>query len=218
MTVEGELRAWQPGMRIRVHVWIPRGFHVDAHTGGGEIRLERIDGRCGVDSSGGLIQIDGASGPVLASTAGGAIRLRRIKSDVRARSAGGLIDVRRVAGQLDARTLGGPIRLREVSGRVDAQTGAGSISAVLGEHARGSLRTAAGPIDLRLPGEASLELDARAAGAGVRIDRELSFAGARRRGPWLRGAIGAGGATLELRAATGGIQVRAREQHQAKDR
>lgn len=212
---EAELERWLPallgGARIRVRALIPRPYAVDAHSGGGAIQLREIAGRCAVDSGGGRIEIDGANGAVLAQTGGGVLRIRKVEGGVRARTAGGLIDVCEIGDDIEVQTLGGPIRVRDFRGRLDAETAAGPIVASFGARAEGSLKTAAGPIEVRLPRDASAELDARTHAGFVGVDEELPFAG-RERGGHVTGRIGAGGARLVLRSAAGGIRVRARRE------
>lgn len=211
--ISGELDEWLPGLfggvRARVRVKVPKSFALDAHTGGGTVRARDLEGRIAIDTLGGSVEVEGAAGPVLATTAGGSIRMRQVRGDVRVRTAGGSIALRDVDGCAEVRTLGGAIRASNLGGELDARTAAGPISASFRGDPVGTLKTSAGPIEVRMPREAGAELDAKSGAGGVHIDRNLIFEG-ERRGSRAQGRLGGGGPVLVLRSAAGGIRVRER--------
>ena len=177
--------------RVRVRVRIPRSFSVDAHTMAGPIRVRDIGGEVAAEAAAGPIDVDRVSGPVSARTLGGPVR------------------VRGVGGDAELRTVGGPIHASHVEGRVVARAGAGPITVHFGARPAGSLETAAGPIDVRLPEGVGAEIDAAARLGRVAVDRAIEFHG-RRSSSEAVGRIGDGGQRLRMRTSIGAIRVRQR--------
>ncbi len=193
--------------RVRVRVRIPRSFSVDAHTTAGPIRVRDVGGEVTAEAGAGPIDVDRVSGPVSARTLGGPVSVDEAGGDVRARTLGGPVRVRGVRGDAELRTVGGPIHASHVDGRVVARAGAGPITVHFGARPAGSLETAAGAIDVRLPEGVGAELDAAARLGRVAVDRAIEFRG-RRSSSEVVGRIEDGGEPLRMRTSIGAIQVR----------
>lgn len=118
--------SWQDS---EIDVQVPRSYHVDVSTSGGDLLLERIQGDVSGKTSGGNIRVMEVRGPVRMNTSGGDIRVERVQGNTSLRTSGGDIDVDDLGGGLDAKTSGGHVHIRKVNGPVMARTSGGSIIA-----------------------------------------------------------------------------------------
>jgi hypothetical protein len=195
------------GARVRVRV--PEEYSLELRTGGGSIQIEAVEGSVRARTSGGPIALEGAEGPVDLHTSGGPIQVEDVHGDTTLRTSGGPIRVSDVVGALVVETSGGAIRLAEIDGPIHARTSGGAISARFVGSGAGDLRTSGGSIEVELPENANLDLEAETSGGRVEIDGELTVPGAFDRSH-VRGRIGKGGERLALRTSGGNIRVRAR--------
>jgi hypothetical protein len=195
------------GARVRARV--PEEFSLDLETRGGTIQIEAVRGRVRARTSGGSIQLEGAEGPVDLYTSGGSIGVEQVRGDTSVRTSGGSIRIEEVTGALEVETSGGSIRLSDIDGPIRAQTSGGSITARYVGSGAGDIRTSGGSIEVELPEDASLDLEAQTSGGRVEIDGELTISGALDRSH-VKGRIGGGGERLELHTSGGNIRVRAR--------
>lgn len=122
--------SWQDS---EIEVLVPRSYHVDVSTSGGDLLLERIQGDVSGKTSGGDIRVAEVRGPVKMNTSGGDIVLRMSKdvsAALYASTGGGSVrselpvttsefSSRKLVGtlngggeQIQARTSGGSIRLQ----------------------------------------------------------------------------------------------------------
>ncbi len=137
---------------------------VQASTGGGPMRLDRIGGQAVANTAGGEISLGAMRGPVHCSTAGGTIRAESLGAETTCDTAGGEIVVNEATGPLRVSTAGGSIRVARAGGTVLAETASGSID--VGE-ARGMVRaeTAGGSIEVGAANGVRCE----SAGGGIRL-------------------------------------------------
>lgn len=115
-----------------------------ADTGGGLVRVDRVQGPVTIRSGGGSIQLGKIAGPVRCISGGGPIRVDQLDAEAELATAGGEILVRQAAGELrltagggnirverarsvTATTGGGLIEVLEAAGPVVAETGAGAV-------------------------------------------------------------------------------------------
>jgi hypothetical protein len=118
--------SWQDS---EIDVQVPRSYHVDVSTSGGDLLLERIQGDVSGKTSGGDIKVTEVRGPVRMNTSGGDIRVERVAGKTYLRTSGGDIDADDVGGELDAKTAGGHVHVHKVNGPVMARSSGGSVSA-----------------------------------------------------------------------------------------
>lgn len=207
-----------------VHVGDVKGDAI-LDTSGGEIVAGTIQGMVRARTAGDDIVLRGASGPVVAETAGGQIRLGQCGGNVRAETAGGSIYLDGARGMVVAETAGGSIDLLRLMSAVRARTSAGrilaQISANRNSFAPSHLETSVGDVQVFLPPELPLTIDAvidEAAGhkilsdfpqINVRGDQE-GFTASTVRG---HGALQGGGAELNIRTVMGNIEIRKLDAH-----
>ncbi len=189
------------------------------NTSGGEIVVGMVQGTLRAQTAGGDIVLRGASGPVYVETAGGQIQLGQCGANVRAETAGGSIHLDAAKGKVQAETAGGSIDLLQVMSAVQAETAAGhiraQINATRGTFAASSLETSVGDIQVFLPPDLPLTVDAvieEAAGHKIMSDFPLSLRG--EQGDFMvgtvegRGALSGGGNELKIHTAMGNIEIR----------
>ncbi len=213
-------------MDAKFTVRVPKDFLLDLHTGGGCITVAEISGelkaatsggkltftklRGPVDArtSGGSIKIESCDGPLLVKTSGGAIHADGGSGSLDARTSGGSIEVRNFKGDAVVKTSGGRLQLEDIGGKVRGETAGGSVIATLLAPVPGevTLSSAAGSIQLNVPAEAAIDIDARAS-VGA-IANALPLTTTRNERTELRGAMNGGGRAVVLRAQAGSVSLR----------
>jgi hypothetical protein len=207
--VDGWLPGWfVPGLRMEVRAWVPRRYSVEVTSRGGHVSISEIGGAVAAQTSGGRLELRRVNGPVLLRTSGGRITAEEINGDVRARTSGARIDLAYVNGDIEARTSGGSIEVQGAAGAIDARTSGGGITASFVDEPSGRLETSGGSIEVTMPADVGVDLDARTSGGQVRLDRELVLKGRERR-HHVSGEINGGGPTLTVRTSGGSIRIRA---------
>lgn len=122
----------------------------------------------------------------------------------------GSILVANVAGRLDLDTTNGKIEVERCAGSLEASTTNGSIRAELLRLAKGApveLETTNGRIEVALPRDFGVDVDARTTNGSIKSDLPVSTTKIGRSS--LRGAVNGGGSPLRLRTTNGGIEIRA---------
>lgn len=104
---------------------------LEARTGSGSIRAERIEGHVKAKAGSGDIELHGAGGGLDASTGSGSIQAEKVSGAVRARAGSGRILIEgRPVEDWSLRTGSGNVTIRvpaDAAFELDAQTGSGSI-------------------------------------------------------------------------------------------
>src|SRR5207302_3091135 len=98
------------------------------------------------------------------------------------------------------------VTLRGVKGALRVETASGEIRVEGEPKADWHIGTASGSIGLKLPSEASFNLDARTIAGTLRTDRAITVEGLIS-GRHLQGKVGNGGALLEAHTASGDIEI-----------
>jgi DUF4097 and DUF4098 domain-containing protein YvlB len=185
------------GASARLIVSLPRQTDVQARTGDGSIRIERVNGRIALRTGDGSIRATDIGGELLMNTGDGSI------------------SVDGAEGSLELDTGDGGVNVSGRLGAVKLHTGDGSIIYRAEPESRMSnnweVTTGDGTVTIYLPSGFSADLDAHT-GDGS-ISNELSVAessagdGERRRRT-LRGRLGDGGRQLRIRTGDGSIRLR----------
>ena len=206
----GEMQGWLSRMfgdpRIRVRLRVPKRYSIDARTQGGSIEIERIHGSVAASSSGGRVEAEGIEGPVELRTSGGAVVASGIRGELHARTSGGPVRISDVIGDVEALTSGGAISVHEVEGQVHAETSGGAISVRWRGAPAGVLKTSGGGIEIEIPADRGVDLDARTSGGRVRIDRKVAING-RVEPQHIEAAINGGGEALSAHTSGGPIRI-----------
>lgn len=197
-------------VRVDFLVTVPRQFHAELRTSGGDVAVGSLQGRLAAETSGGDIKAERIDGDVSATTSGGDILLREGTGKVAVETSGGDIRIERAGGPVDAHTSGGDITLHSAAARVNAQTSGGDVSAVLEQvGADCTLGTSGGDVSVQVAKAAAFQLDAETSGgkvdaSGLTLTIEGGAVGKHR----LAGAVNGGGPRVSLRTSGGDITVR----------
>lgn len=213
--IEGRLEARTAGGCVRVGD--VEGNAV-IESGGGHIITGRIRSDVRAQTAGGDIVLHGAGADVSVQTAGGQIRVGETRGSLRAQTAGGSIRLDAVQGPIRVETAGGSIDLYQVLSGVQASTAAGRIlakfAATAESFAPSALQTAVGDVEVYLPANLPLTIDATidmAAGHKISSDFPLQIEGGQHRfhPSQVRGhgALNGGGAVLRIRTVSGDIKI-----------
>ena len=213
-------------MDARYTVQVPRSFNSELRTGGGTIIVAELTGSMSADTSGGKLKFTHLRGPTGATTSGGSIELNGCEGALKVDTSGGRIDATDGSGSLEARTSGGSIVVRNfggdtkvetsgsrltfenINGKIFGRSSGGSISAKLQSPVPGdvNLETSAGSIDVLVPPDAGLDIEAEASSG--RVISELPFIGTRTDRDTMKGKINGGGKSLVLRSGAGSISIK----------
>jgi Putative adhesin len=213
-------------MDARYTVHVPRTFNSELRTGGGMIMVAELTGSMSADTSGGKLRFTHLRGPTGATTSGGSIELNGCEGALKVDTSGGRIEATDGNGSLEARTSGGSIVVRNfggdtkvetsggrltfenINGKITGRSSGGSISAKLKSPVPGdvNLETSAGSIDVMVPPDAGLDIEAEASSG--RVTSELPFIGTRTDRDTMKGKINGGGKSLVLRSGAGSISIK----------
>jgi DUF4097 and DUF4098 domain-containing protein YvlB len=180
---------------------------VTATTGSGNVTLQDIAGDAHINSGSGDLKINSLRGTLTAQAGSGNIRAEGIAGSITARTGSGEIELTQVAsGDVSAHAGSGNVKLRGVKGGLRADTGSGDIDAE-GEIAHDwRLGAGSGNITLKLPAQASFNLDAHTSSGTLKVNHPVTMQGTMARNH-IQGKVGNGGALLEVHTGSGNIHV-----------
>jgi hypothetical protein len=127
---------------------------------------------------------------------------------VRVNNVNGRVEVDGVAGAVKASTVNGSVDVTGAGGEVDASAVNGSVEVAVARvdpSGRSELRTTNGSVRLRLPREASADVEVHTVNGRVGCDFDLADERKSRRK--LEGRIGSGGARFELGTVNGSAHI-----------
>ncbi|HTE41317.1 MAG TPA: DUF4097 family beta strand repeat-containing protein [Steroidobacteraceae bacterium] len=193
---------------VQYTIQVPREFHVQARTAGGNLELRNLSGKTVARTSGGNVRINGLSGDADVRTSGGSIRALQIVGNTKLITSGGNIDVENAHGDVSARTSGGDIRLKEIDSKLVAHTSGGDVDVFMVGANRGvDVSTSGGDITLHVPTDFKAAVSARTSGGDVDCDLPVEsiekFKHSR-----LEGKINGGGEPLVAKTSGGDITIR----------
>jgi len=202
---------WPP-VTVSYTVTLPRQFHADVKTSGGDIQIGDLKGNVMARTSGGDLHFAKIDGEVDASTSGGDVHLEEGTARAKLHTSGGDIRVIRAGGPTSVSTSGGDIELQSVEELLEAHTSGGDIVATITGPIKQDteLGTSGGEVIVNVKKSLSFLLDASTSGgevdaAGLTLTIEKGGVGKHR----LSGSVNGGGPRLKLRSSGGDIKVRA---------
>lgn len=215
-------------------ITVPTQFDARLNTSGGGISAGGLTGNVKAETSGGGLDFARLHGALEGNTSGGGIQLSDCAGDIKIETSGGGIDAAGGSGSLHANTSGGPISVKNFKGPAHVETSGGgiSLSGVAGDLSGSTsggpieadlaalsgpvrLETSGGGITVRIPANASFDLDAETSGGGVSSDLPVTVSGKAERSQ-LKGTVNGGGTLVHLRTSGGGIRVERREPQTAE--
>jgi DUF4097 and DUF4098 domain-containing protein YvlB len=180
---------------------------MSARTGSGNITIENIGAGVRARSGSGDLKINSVKGGLDAQTGSGNIRAHDIAGEVTANTGSGDVEVEQTAaGNAKVGTGSGTVKLHGVKGALRVETGSGNII-VDGEPA-GDWRVGAGSgdIELKVPSQASFNIDAHTSSGRLNVNRPVTMQGAITRNH-IQGKVGNGGVLLDLHTGSGDIRL-----------
>ncbi len=179
-----------------------------AKTGSGNITVDRISGESRVSSGSGDLKINSVKGILYADTGSGNIRAEDIAGDVFVNTGSGDIEVRQSAGgSAKAQTGSGNIKLHGVKGGLRADAGSGNIQAEGEPTSDWRLGAGSGNITLRVPSQASFNIDARTSSGTLKLNNhQVTTQGTLARNH-IQGKVGNGGVLLDIHTGSGDIEL-----------
>ena len=172
-------------------VRLPRGVHLGAHSGNGDV------------------SVTGATGDVEAHSGNGEVRVGPGANEVEASTGNGEVEVDEARGEVSARSGNGDVRVVTAAGPVSASTGNGDVVArmrTLPGAGDMEFRTGNGEVRVEVPESFAAVIDASMGHGRFSSDFAITLEG--RFSPQrLRGTIGAGGRRVRLSSGNGDIQI-----------
>jgi DUF4097 and DUF4098 domain-containing protein YvlB len=182
-------------------------LQLTAKTGSGNVTIENIGSDARISSGSGDLKINSVNGILNAQTGSGNIRALGVAGEIVANTGSGDVEIHQVAaGDVKVETGSGNVRLFGVKGGLRAETGSGDI------HAEGEathdwrLGAGSGKITLRVPAQASFNLDARTSSGTLKVNHPLTIQGSVSHNH-ITGKAGSGGVLLDLHTGSGDIEI-----------
>lgn len=210
---------------ISYEVVVPADTQLRSHTGSGSQTISGLKGTTETSSGSGDVKIYDIGNRVRAETGSGDIDIQRVQGMVRARAGSGSIHATAVAAGFDAETgsghivleqsAPGPVRaetgsggmeLRGVQGSLEARAGSGGIEAEGNPSGPWTLHTGSGTVRVRLPSNASFDLDARTSSGSLTVDHPVTVQGSLGK-KHIQGKVRGGGTPVDVETGSGNIEI-----------
>jgi hypothetical protein len=207
-----------------ITVQIPARYDIELKTSGGNLKVERVNGKTRgntsggdvianqlqgnveLQTSGGDITINGVEGDLTARTSGGSIVIENVVGSTRAASSGGNVAARGARGDTRLQSSGGDIVAEVTNGKVEAITSGGDIRVSLSGSNQGiSATTSGGGVALQLPRDVKATVDASTSSGSVQSD--LTVDASKKSRQRLYGTINGGGETIYARSSGGDVRI-----------
>jgi DUF4097 and DUF4098 domain-containing protein YvlB len=217
---------WFNHVSISYDITVPEDTSVSSATGSGSQDIENVKGPVNVKSGSGSVTVSNIGAQTEAVTGSGSISLRTVNGPARVQTGSGSVRADGIAGAFRVRTGSGGIEAHlTAAGDVEAETGSGhitieNVTGGLTAHAgSGSIRidgrptgewnvhSGSGSIDLRVVGDAGLDLYARTSSGSVNVDSPITLEGGEINRHEVRGKIRGGGMRLEATTGSGTIHI-----------
>jgi hypothetical protein len=180
--------SWFNHVSIDYDVTAPKGTHLKAESGSGDLRAT---------SMGGGTRLETGSGSVNGDDLGGDAYLQTGSGDIRVNLSNG--------GTVTAGAGSGSIRLTGVKGGLKAETGSGDISIAGQPLDNWKIEAGSGSVDLNLGG-AKFTLDAETGSGSIHTDQPISMQGSLER-HHITGNVNGGGPTVKVETGSGSIRI-----------
>ena len=176
-------------------VSVPRQANIDARSGDGAIKIDRVNGKLELRTADGSIRATDVAGEMAFDTTDGSVTVDRAEGRLFVDTGDGSVHV---TGKLET------VKLHTGDGSVVYKAESGSVMAD-----NWDITTGDGTVAVYLPEGFGAELDAHTGDGSIRSEvdgmRALAHEGARRT---LRGKLGEGGKVLRIRTGDGSIRLR----------
>ena len=166
---------------------------VEVETGSGDVRFRDVSGEMRVHTGSGNIEARNASGPLEARAGSGDITLEeKAKGDVRIETGSGNVEAHGVNGGLSASTGSGDVRVEGIPAN------------------SWTIKTGSGNAELRLPQDASFDLDASSSSGNLEVNHPVTTTVQGRvtdSRKSVRGKVRNGGPEVTVHTGSGNIRI-----------
>ncbi|MDF2927401.1 MAG: putative adhesin [Paenibacillaceae bacterium] len=167
---------------------VPVSGKFKVRTTNGAITITGIDSQVDADTTNGSIDLYQIGGDASANTTNGTVTAKAITGKLEVDTTNGAVSVEDALGAVDVETLNGKISIKEAAGSVKADATNGAItvhsSRVGGDY---ELKNLASSIEVRIPGDADVEVKGSTSFSSISTDLPLTVEGKK-----LSGIIGNG--------------------------
>jgi DUF4097 and DUF4098 domain-containing protein YvlB len=175
-------------------VTMPRDGNINARSGDGSIRIERVRGVIDLNTGDGSVRASDIAGQVTINTGDGSVTVDNAEGDLDVNTGDGSVSVAGKLGAVKLHTSDGSITFRAESGTT--------------MRSDWSIDTGDGGVALYLPSDFAAEVDARTGDGTIRSELKLSSGSGETGRRTLRGALGSGGKLLRIRTGDGSIRLK----------
>jgi DUF4097 and DUF4098 domain-containing protein YvlB len=203
-----EDRKLRNNVSVSYEITVPVETQIRSHTGSGSQDLIGISGPVEASTGSGDLTFRDIGGAVEARTGSGSIRADGIGGAFKAKTGSGSVRlVQNGPGDVIARSGSGSIDLKGIDGALLADAGSGGIKVEGRQAGPWELDTGSGSIRIRLPEDASFELDAESNSGDIDINHPITVQG-RINEDHLKGQVRGGGSLLHVRTGSGDIRIK----------
>jgi DUF4097 and DUF4098 domain-containing protein YvlB len=180
---------------------------LNAKTGSGNITVDNLGAEARITSGSGDLKIGSVKGTLNATAGSGNIHADGVAGEITANTGSGDVEMRQVAaGNVKVGTGSGNIKLHGIRGALHAQAGSGDIQADGEPTGDWQLGAGSGNISLKIPSQASFNIDARTSSGTLKVTRPVTVQGTMAHNR-IQGKVGNGGPLLDLHTGSGNIYV-----------
>lgn len=176
-----------------------------------EIKLPRTIGQVTITGASSDVHVSNLKGPISVEVASGSIELKDINGQITAESKSGDVTISDASGKVEAASASGSIEIKDLNGMLSATTASGDISATFIGVAAGqamSFASASGSIELLFETDFNADFEAQTVSGDINVENIDNINVEKRVvGRSARGKIGTGGQLLEIKTASGDIQI-----------
>lgn len=180
---------------------------LEATTGSGTVKISSLGGGARARTGSGSIEADGVHGSLYAHTGSGSINASNIAGGFDGQTGSGHVTFEQSApGSVHAETGSGGLELRNVKGSLQAQAGSGDVRVEGEATGEWMVRTGSGSVQLKLPENASFDLDAHTGSGSINLSHPVEVQGSIGRKE-VKGKVKGGGVPVEVQTGSGSIRI-----------
>ncbi len=180
---------------------------LETNAGSGTVKISSIGGGARAKTGAGSIEADGVHGSLYAHTGSGSINASNIAGGFDGQTgSGNLMFEQSAPGSVHAETGSGGLELRNVKGSLQAQAGSGDVRVEGEATGEWMVRTGSGSVQLKLPENASFDLDAHTGSGSIDLSHPVEVQGSIGRKE-VKGKVKGGGVPIEVQTGSGSIRI-----------
>jgi len=196
---------------VDYEITAPADTRIRAKSGSGDQTVEGMQAGLDAETGSGDVKLDNLSGDIRIHTGSGNMQARGVAGKFEARAGSGDITLEEKAkGDVRLDTGSGNIEARGVDGGVFASTGSGNVRLDGVPASNWEVKTGSGNAELRLPQQASFDLDVSTSSGNLTVDHPVTTTVQGRVEDVhksIRGKVRGGGPEVSVRTGSGDVRV-----------